>query len=214
MAELLLIRHGQASFGEEDYDKLSATGRLQARALGDFLRKTGWTPDRLITGTLNRQRQTLEEMGFDQEAEEHLGFNEYDFDDLLQAHHGDAIADRTQLGRKEMFGILKQTVFDWQADKISGAAETWHDFSSRTAEAMDFATATNARRVVVISSGGVIGQLIADTLRAPAQMMMELNLQIKNSAMTKFIFSRDRRMLQEFNATPHCDFDPSLLTYA
>jgi broad specificity phosphatase PhoE len=113
-----------------------------------------------------------------------------------------------------MFGILKQTVFDWQADKISGAAETWHDFSSRTAEAMDFATATDARRVVVISSGGVIGQLIADTLRAPAQMMMELNLQIKNSAMTRFVFSQDRRMLQEFNSTPHCDFDPSLLTYA
>lgn len=214
MAELLLIRHGQASFGEADYDELSGTGRLQARALGDFLRKTGWSPDRLITGTLNRQRQTLEDMGFNQEVEEHAGFNEYDFDDLLQAHHGNAIVDRKLFGRKELFGILRQTVFDWQENKISGAAETWDDFSKRTAQALDFATTTNARRVVVISSGGVIGQLVADTLRAPVQMMMELNLQIKNSAMTKFVFSRDRRMLQEFNATPHCDFDPSLLTYA
>jgi broad specificity phosphatase PhoE len=214
MAELLLIRHGQASFGEADYDELSGTGRLQASALGDFLRKTGWSPDRLITGTLNRQRQTLEEMGFDQQAEEHSGFNEYDFDDLLKAQHGDAIAGRKQLGHKAFFGTLRQTVFDWQEDKISGVAETWYDFSKRTAEAMHFATATHARRVVVISSGGVIGRLIADTLRAPAQMMMELNLQIKNSAMTRFVFSQDRRMLQEFNATPHCDFDPSLLTYA
>ncbi len=214
MAELLLIRHGQASFAEDNYDELSDIGRSQSRALGDFLRKMGWSPDRLITGTLNRQRQTLEAMGLAREAEEHSGFNEYDFDDLLQVHHGDAMVDRKHLGRKELFGLLRQTVFDWQEDKITGAAETWLDFCTRTSKAMDFATATDARRVVVISSGGVIGQLIADTLRAPAQMMMELNLQIKNTAMTRFVFSTNRRMLQEFNATPHCDFEPSLLTYA
>ena len=214
MAELLLVRHGQVSFGEDNYDELSDVGRLQARALGNFLRNTGWSPDRLITGTLNRQRQTLEDMGFDLKAEEHPGFNEYDFEDLLQAHHGEAMVDKSRLDRRELFAILRQTVFDWQEDKISGAVETWADFARRTTEAMDFATATDARRVLVISSGGVIGQLIADTLRAPARMMMELNLQIRNTAMTKFVFSGDRRMLQEFNAAPHCDSDSTLLTYA
>ena len=33
--------------------------------------------------------------------------------------------------------------------------------------------------------------------------MMALNLQVKNTSMTRFFFSRGRFFLHEFNATPH-----------
>ena len=65
MAELLIVRHGQASFGADDYDKLSEVGHEQSRLAGAALREAGWQPDRLVTGTLRRQKDTLKSMGFD-----------------------------------------------------------------------------------------------------------------------------------------------------
>jgi broad specificity phosphatase PhoE len=59
LAELLVIRHGQASFGQDNYDVLSELGHRQAEAVGALLREINWVPDRLVTGTLNRQRDTL-----------------------------------------------------------------------------------------------------------------------------------------------------------
>ena len=37
MANLFLVRHGQASFGADDYDRLSPTGHEQSRLLGEYL---------------------------------------------------------------------------------------------------------------------------------------------------------------------------------
>ncbi|HCT32614.1 MAG TPA: phosphoglycerate mutase, partial [Sulfitobacter sp.] len=65
MGELLVIRHGQASFGADNYDKLSDLGHRQSEAVGQLLRDTGWVPDRTITGTLTRQKETLASMGFE-----------------------------------------------------------------------------------------------------------------------------------------------------
>jgi broad specificity phosphatase PhoE len=79
---------------------------------------------------------------------------------------------------------------------------------------MAFATDTQARRVLVVSSGGVIGQLVRTALQAPAPMMMELNLQVKNTSITRFVFSKGRHMLTQFNAAPHVDASPDLLSYS
>ncbi|MCO8647501.1 histidine phosphatase family protein, partial [Burkholderia multivorans] len=37
MAELFLVRHGQASFGTDDYDRLSDVGVQQGVWLGEYL---------------------------------------------------------------------------------------------------------------------------------------------------------------------------------
>ena len=39
MTTIYLIRHGQASFGAESYDKLSPNGELQAKLLGQYFNK-------------------------------------------------------------------------------------------------------------------------------------------------------------------------------
>ena len=49
MSELLVIRHGQASFGQDNYDVLSDLGHRQSKAVGALLREMGWVPDRLVT---------------------------------------------------------------------------------------------------------------------------------------------------------------------
>jgi broad specificity phosphatase PhoE len=214
VAELLVIRHGQASFGADDYDALSDLGHRQSEAAGAYLRAKGWTPDRLITGTLERQRDTLKAMGFDGAPEEHAGFNEYDFHDLLHTKFGGQAPDPVMQDRKTHFRTLRDTILEWQGGGIAGARESWPEFVGRVKDARDFATTSGAKRVLVVSSGGVIGQLVASSLSAPSVMMMELNLQVKNSSIHRFIFSRGRIMLTEFNATPHFDAQPDLLSYS
>lgn len=211
MAELLLIRHGQASFGAENYDKLSDLGHAQARALGAYLRCLGWMPDRLITGSLRRQIETLDSLGFAGQREEHEGFNEYNLDGFRKSELNRVAMNKD---RKAYFRGLKALVLEWQQDAGLNAHESWSSFEARTTAAMDFATATEAKRVLVVSSGGVIGQTVRATLQAPPPMMMELNLQVKNTSVTRFLFSGSRRMLQEFNAAPHVDTTPDLLSYA
>ncbi|MEH6832522.1 MAG: histidine phosphatase family protein [Sulfitobacter sp.] len=203
MAELLVIRHGQASFGAENYDVLSDLGRAQARAAGEWLRSMDWAPDRVVTGTLNRQIDTATEMGFAPAPDTHAGLNEYDFADLLDARFKGDIPDLVKGDRKVHFRTLRETVFAWQRDEIENPYETWAQFTDRVEAARAFAVDTDAKRVLVVSSGGVIGQMVADSLHAPAQHMMNLNLQIKNAAMTRFMFSGSLFSLNEFNATPH-----------
>ena len=217
MAELIVVRHGQASFGADNYDSLSQVGHEQARLAGDALRNMGWVPDRVITGTLTRQKETLESMGFGAGApEEHPGFNEYDFHDLLHVRYAGDVPVAVKGERKTHFRTLRETIFEWQDGGIIGARETWAEFETRTSAALRFATKTDARRVLVVSSGGVIGQLVARALNAPVRMMMEVNLQVKNASFTRFVFKGDRFMLSEFNATPHLAFAgrADILTYS
>ena len=59
MGRLLLVRHGQASFGAEDYDALSGLGAEQARVLGKSLAERGFRPGLVLRGTLRRQEGTV-----------------------------------------------------------------------------------------------------------------------------------------------------------
>ena len=58
MGSIYLIRHGQASFGAENYDVLSPLGFQQSAALGDYLDQMGIRFDRCVSGELNRQQDT------------------------------------------------------------------------------------------------------------------------------------------------------------
>lgn len=203
MPELMVVRHAQASFGADNYDQLSELGHRQSVLAGETLREMGWVPDRFVTGTLTRQKETLHSMGFEAEPEEHAGWNEYDFHDLLKVKHGGMIPDLVQHDRKTHFRTLRETLREWQGDGLRGAAESWDEFKARIHAARRFSTETEAQNVLVISSGGAIGQLVAGSLSAPPEQMIALNLQVKNTSMTRFIFSSRAFFLHEFNVTPH-----------
>ncbi|MEO0390815.1 MAG: histidine phosphatase family protein [Pseudomonadota bacterium] len=212
MAHLRVIRHGQASFGAANYDVLSDLGHAQSRALGTWLSQTAWAPDRVVTGTMRRHAETLHSAGLNG-GETHPGFDEYDFNDLLSARYHGTVPALVTGDRRTHFRTLRETVLMWQRDELDGTAEAWRQFQDRVEEARAFACQGKGN-VLVISSGGVIGQLVARALHAPEPMMMELNLQVKNASMTDFVFSRDRFFLQGFNAAPHLDTAPDLLSYS
>ncbi|MEK9655574.1 MAG: phosphoglycerate mutase family protein, partial [Halieaceae bacterium] len=60
MASLYLIRHGQASFGSDHYDQLSALGQRQADVSGRFFADVGLHFAQAASGDLSRQRETAE----------------------------------------------------------------------------------------------------------------------------------------------------------
>ncbi|MEM8728599.1 MAG: histidine phosphatase family protein [Pseudomonadota bacterium] len=207
MADLFVLRHAQASFGSAQaggYDKLSALGEAQSRQVGATLKAAGIVPDRLITGTLTRQRDTLSLMGFDGPVEAHAGFDEYDFHDLLHTRFDGDVPEEVLADRRTHFRTLRETLRIWQAGGLGAARESWAEFTARVEAARQQATRPGAKTVVAISSGGVIGQLVAKALEAPDETMIALNLQMKNTSITRFIYSDTGRFfLNEFNATPH-----------
>jgi broad specificity phosphatase PhoE len=104
-----LIRHGQASFGSADYDRLSSLGEQQVAHLRDHYTRIRQPVDAIYSGTLQRQRSTAEILaclygsgsggdggggeggGSDAESNgyrirQHSAFNEYDAEILLKAH--------------------------------------------------------------------------------------------------------------------------------
>ena len=60
MSLLLLVRHGQASWGAHDYDRLSSVGTQQSRVLGAALAARGVRPDLVLRGSMTRHRETAE----------------------------------------------------------------------------------------------------------------------------------------------------------
>ena len=58
MSSILLVRHGQASWGAADYDVLSTLGEEQAVVVGEAL--AGLSPDVIVHGAMSRQRRTAE----------------------------------------------------------------------------------------------------------------------------------------------------------
>ena len=54
---LLLVRHGQASYGAADYDQLSERGRVQSRRLGDWLVRGDHRFRAVVVGGMRRHRR-------------------------------------------------------------------------------------------------------------------------------------------------------------
>ena len=61
--------------------------------------------------------------------------------------------------------------------------------------------------MLLVSSGGPIATAVSEVLATPAEVMIALNMRIRNSAITEFSISPKRLMLQTFNTLPHLDTD-------
>src|SRR5687768_7805849 len=90
MSTLYLVRHGQASFGTDNYDQLSSLGRQQIKILAEHLAASGERFDRIYSGTLQRQRETAEilasTLGLDTPIVVHGAYDEYDSDSMLRTY--------------------------------------------------------------------------------------------------------------------------------
>jgi broad specificity phosphatase PhoE len=59
--------------------------------------------------------------------------------------------------------------------------------------------------VLIVSSGGPISTAVGHVLGTSPHTTIELNLRIRNSALTEFAFTPKRHMLISYNHLPHLD---------
>ena len=213
MAILYLVRHGQASFAAENYDRLSALGTRQSEWLGEYFAARGVAFARAVCGTLKRQRETaraiLGSMGAALPLAEHPGWNEYSGEALYKAYLGDEWASARAKGDvRSVYRTIKAALADLSEDKLKGdLPETWSEFGARIAAAMRSACAglPEDANVLAATSGGAIGRGVADLLQAPARTAIELNLQFRNSGFCEVFFSPRSMRLISFNCVPHLE---------
>lgn len=211
MGQLYLVRHGQASFGSDDYDRLSELGRRQCTRLGEFFRDSGIVFQAALTGTLRRQIDSLgciaQGMQMAPEAQAWPGLNEYDGDALVAALKPPPLPPLTSPeGARAHFRLLREGLTAWMEGRTQPAGMPRHaDFVAGVRDALDHVRSNHDGAVLIVSSGGPIATAVAEVLGAPKEAAIELNMRIRNSAVTEFSVSPKRLMLQTFNSLAHLD---------
>ena len=207
MNELILIRHGQANSGartETDYDRLSPLGQKQAAWLGEHMRLTGGF-DRVISGTLRRQRETAEALNLD--ARPHAldeRLNELDYFSLshaLQDSHGIPFPT----GPEEFAAHVPQVLQLWRNGDAGPDHESYEGFIARVSGAVEDA-AMGGPGAVLVTSTGVIATLVALALGLEAVMKARMFLKVMNTSVHRFAVHDGALHLNQFGATPHLDY--------
>jgi len=232
---IFLIRHGQASFGEANYDMLSETGILQSRILGDYLAAIGLEIDAVYSGTMERQKMTAyEAIGSyrkhgkdipDSAVVDNLG--EYDFRGVLLSQIPDMLEENPSLkkdldliysDKKAFQRVFEGAMLRWVSGKHNKkGVETWDEFAARSLRAVFgiISEQGGGKNICVFTSGGIISATMQSALLLSNETTIRLNWQLVNSSITRFMYRDDRITLAGFNCISHLELkkDESLLTY-
>ena len=238
MALLTLVRHGQASFMADNYDKLSPLGELQAAKLGEYWIRTQTVFDQVYFGPAERHIRTGEIAGevcrrgglpFVEpiplpEVDEYSGIEVIraflpglleKHDDIreMEARYRSA-ADQTSAAR--IYDRLFQRITRmWVAGELDSAeVESWARFCERVDRGISRIRERpiSGGKAVVFTSGGVIAAVSRSALDLSPERTLELSWASKNGSYTEFLFSAERFSLSSFNNIPHLS-DPALITY-
>jgi broad specificity phosphatase PhoE len=211
MGTLYLVRHGQASFGTDDYDRLSELGARQCQRLGEYFRERDVRFDGVITGTLRRHTESYAAIARGLQAEHEAlampGLNEYDSEAIVRAIHPQPLKRPSNADEvRQHFRLLRDGLVAW----IEGRAQpdgmpSFERFNAGIVEALDHVRSRHDGDVLIVSSGGPISTAVAHVLGAPGKAMIELNLRMRNSAVTEFAFTPKRHALVTFNTLPHLE---------
>lgn len=211
MTEIILIRHGQASFGAEDYDRLSDLGHQQARWLGEHFAALDLRFDRLICGDLRRHRETVAGMvdgigggvrgGQGPEIDPRLNEMQYEQLETAFCAANDCSPPASAAEFRQMFPAILRA---WARGDLSGVAEDFDEFQTRVAQSVTDHMPKSGR-VVIVSSGGPISVTIGHVLGLDMTGVSEVLNMTMNSSIHRFEQRDDRLSLLQYNAIPHLD---------
>ena len=211
MGTLYLVRHGQASFGAQDYDQLSELGQQQSARLGQYWRERGITFDAVLSGTLRRHAQTwagiAEGAGYANEVLPWNGLNEYDSAAVIAAIHPQPLDKPDTPERyRAHFRLLRDGLTQWMNGVVSPRGmPAYPEFLAGVTGALDHVRQHCEGHVLIVSSGGPIATAVGHVLGTTPETTIELNLRIRNSAVTEFAFNPKRHTLLSYNTLPHLD---------
>ena len=204
MGEITLVRHGQANSAadnEADYDRLTDLGHQQARWLGEWMAAHDGPFDTVLSGSLRRQRETVTAMGWP-EAHVDERLNEITYYDL--AAEMDALGEGpSRVGPDDFAVHFPMTLEAWRQGRIKGS-ESFEAFRTRVAEVIDMA-AQPGRRVLCVTSGGIIARAVADLLHLDIPKMAQIALPILNTSVHRIHVTPHGPILATFNSAPHLD---------
>lgn len=238
MSLLTVVRHGQASFFADDYDKLSDLGIKQAQRLGEYWADRQTEFDEVYAGPRFRQQHTAEHAGavcrqrglrwpepiilpaldeydlsgLTTHLVPKLAELDHEFAQLVETHRKSQ-GERDRL--REFQRMFESLLRRWQLNDIEGLeVESWLAFQQRVQHVVKQIQDSpgRSRKVAVFTSGGFIGTAVQFALGTSADKALELNWRIRNCSITEFVFTADRFTLDSFNSIPHLT-DPELWTH-
>ena len=235
MSEIYLFRHGQASFGEDNYDRLSPNGVIQSQILARHLARTDKFFDAIYFGSLDRQQKTAREL-IDYYTENKLpvprpvvskAFNEYDSVAVWQALVPEISREDSSIekdaaamtGSKKAFQrIFSQVMNRWIAGRYDATGiPDWKDFKQQVNLGLSDLTALHGARkqIAVFTSGGPISVAVQAALELSDKKTLEVSWQLMNASVTRIKYNARGMMLAVFNDVTHLELegDDKLLTY-
>jgi broad specificity phosphatase PhoE len=238
MGNLFLVRHAQASFLEQNYDKLSERGEAQARLLGQYWVQRNVVFDRACTGPCARQQDTATLIR-DEYRKSALSFPEPLVVPGFDEYQGEAVVERSlpELVKIDQTVRDLHTAFESSSDSarkrvtfqklfeavigkwVDGAVplpgvETWSEFCSRVNSGLTkfLVSAGRGERVAIVTSGGPIAVAMQLALNLSPQRTLQVSWMSRNCSWSEFLYSKDRLTLSAFNVHPHLS-ESAMLTY-
>ena len=238
MGLLTVVRHGQASFLADNYDRLSPTGELQAQRLGEYWVQMGAKFDRVYYGPRERQIRTgeiagavLRQAGLEwPEPTEVADFDEYPAEEVMRAFLPELEERDPQLRtwmeqfralkdvegkRRALEKSLRAVTECWLRGEVaSDECGTWKEFCGRVGRGIDRILAESTgkgRRVALFTSAGPMAATARKALQLSDQATLDLTWSPRNASFSEFLFTTDRFSLSTFHNTPH--LESNLLTY-
>ncbi len=234
MATIYLIRHGQASFGAEDYDKLSELGRRQAAVVGEYLRDSGVHFDAVYSGDLSRQRETAK-LAIASQSEAvplHIDprFNEIQNDAQLKYLMPEvvktnptiqALVEKGLSSSKDYQKVIDAVFYYWVSPVCADPRiQSWAEYSGGTRQAMAdvMRDQGGGRTVGIFTSGGTLATIVAQVLGLGGEQTYQFYEPVLNCSVTQLFYSKSKISLSYFN---DCSFlqvlgrqrDENLISY-
>ena len=215
MATIYLIRHGQASFGADDYDKLSELGCRQASVTGDYLAQCGINFDAIYSGNLLRQRETAQLATASQPEELELRidarFNEIKNDEQLKYLVPEVVKsnpavqgliERGLSSSKDYQKVIEAVFNYWVSPQCTDSRlQSWQDYSQGVGQALhDVMVEQGAGKTVgIFTSGGTIATIVAQVLGLTGEQTYRFYEPIFNCSVSQLFYTGTRVSLSYFN---------------
>lgn len=226
MADIIVVRHGQASFHSDNYDQLSDLGRRQSQKLGEHLSRLAVQPDLILTGDHKRQQQTGEEinryLGLPQDAVLTIpGLREHKGPQVVQDNLrkyintdrwvSDTYSHYIQDPVKNIDSYIKiynYITHEWALGKIKSEYQSWHSFYQESAQSFsDTWDRYKDKKVVIVTSSGPAAISTAHIHGLGPIGGMKLSWQIQNSSATYIDRTRHGMILKYFNDVSHLEIE-------